>query len=378
LVLLSAGVIARADDQKESDVQKERQQAIRRLSLDITGREPTEQELKDLAGDGSADAYRKAVEQFYSEQQNKRVRLDIEKQARELQDAERAIVLTYKAADEAHAPKTYMGIGVEAPNETLRAQLKLPEGLGLVVNYVDPNGPSKELIHLHDVLEKLDDQLLINGEQFATLVRMHKQGDSVSISVIREARHIQVTIRLGEKETSSANSTNIDLAAAFDSRVANINSDLTAALDSRVANVNTIASSNNLWNAAKLAPISTSVSDNLFSFARTGPVTFDDGTIVAVLQRAGDQSVLSAFDRGSGKILFTGPVNNDQQWNSVPDDLRQKLATWRGLTGPGFLPVYGLTVYGNGTMTTGPNGYTITGDRVELQTHPTTQPTDKK
>src|SRR5205823_4529899 len=154
-------------DQKD-DVQKERQQTIRRLSLDIAGREPTDQELRELTADGSADAYRKAVERFYSDQRDKRVRAELDKQARDIVDAEHALIFTYTAAD-AHEPKTYMGVGVEAPGDTLRAQLKLPQGVGLVVNYVDSNGPSKELIHQHDVLEKLDDQLLINGEQFATL-----------------------------------------------------------------------------------------------------------------------------------------------------------------------------------------------------------------
>src|SRR5690242_9071750 len=77
LVVLSAGAIARAEDQKDSDVQKERQQAIRRLSLDIAGREPTEEEVRDLAGDGSADAYRKAIDRLYSEQRDKWVRLKL-------------------------------------------------------------------------------------------------------------------------------------------------------------------------------------------------------------------------------------------------------------------------------------------------------------
>ena len=67
------------------------------------------------------------------------------------------------ATNEAKVKASYMGVGVDVPNDTVRAQLKLPEGSGLVVNYVDADGPAKDLIRQHDVLQKLDDQLLING-----------------------------------------------------------------------------------------------------------------------------------------------------------------------------------------------------------------------
>jgi hypothetical protein len=351
LVALCAGGIARADEQKDSDVQKERQQAIRRLSLDIAGREPTEQGIHDLTSDGSADAYRKAVEHFHSELRDKRVQLDLDKQAKELADAERAIILSYSAAD-AHEPRTYMGVGVETPGDTLRAQLKLPKGVGLVVNYIDPNGPSKELIHQHDVLEKLDDQLLINGEQFATLVRMHKQGDSIAVSFIREAKHIQVTVRLGEKGSEqSSNGQPLELDATTAS--------LTPAIARRAA--------------LSIAPAN--LSDELFRVRQTGPVTFDDGSTIAVLQRVGEQSLLTAFDRPSGKLIYSGPLSNDQDWKNVPEDLRQKLNNWRGLTGTNL-----LEVYGNGSLSVGSNGsMMLSGENIVVgRKQPATQPADKK
>src|SRR3989442_468480 len=47
----------------------------------------------------------------------------------------------------------YLGISTVSADATLRTQLKLPEGVGLVVNYVAPDGPAHQAgIQLHDVL----------------------------------------------------------------------------------------------------------------------------------------------------------------------------------------------------------------------------------
>jgi hypothetical protein len=380
LVALSAGGLARADEQKDSDVQKERQQTIRRLSLDITGRAPTEQELRDLAGDGSADAYRKAIDRLVEQKANQAVKVDrrvllsvnadtevldkdVSARRAELKitnDINDALILSYLAAKDAQGPTTYMGVGVEAPGKTLRAQLLLSNGVGLVVNYIDLNGPSKELIHQHDVLEKLDDQLLINGEQFATLVRMHKPGDSIAVSVIREAKHIQVTVQLGEKQTSSATTPNIDLAIE--------------------TNLRKVSTPELQVDRLKFMPVSIGT-DNLLSVARTGPVTFDDGATIAVLQRSGGQSRLAAFDRPSGKLLYSGPVSNEQEWKNVPEDLRQKLNNWRGLTGTDLLEVYGngtLSVGSDGSMSLSGGNIVVKNSNLAAQKQPETQPADKK
>src|SRR5881227_687953 len=81
---------------------------------------------------------------------------------------------------------SYMGVGVEIPGDTLRSQLKLPEGTGLVINWIDDAGPAKGILHQHDVLQKLEDQLLINGEQLVTLVRLHKPGETIQLTILRE------------------------------------------------------------------------------------------------------------------------------------------------------------------------------------------------
>ena len=95
------------------------------------------------------------------------------------------------------------GGGVEKPSETLRAQLGLADGVGLVVNFVEDHSPARAAgLRQHDVIERLDDQLLVNEEQLVTLVRLRKSGDPVTLAVLRGGKPVRVNVQLGEKEVS--------------------------------------------------------------------------------------------------------------------------------------------------------------------------------
>ena len=95
----------------------------------------------------------------------------------------------------------FIGVAtVEVPG-MLHNQLKLPRGMGLVVQFLVKDSPAALAgVRSNDVLEKLDDQLLVNGQQFAVLVRAKKPGDSVALTVIRGGERTVVTVILGEKE----------------------------------------------------------------------------------------------------------------------------------------------------------------------------------
>jgi S1-C subfamily serine protease len=91
-----------------------------------------------------------------------------------------------------------------AADDTLRAQLKLPDGVGLAVKHVE--GPAKDAgVQQHDVLYKLNDQLLINTAQLVVLVRTFKPGDKVELTVIRQAQPVQLSATLVEKEVETLN-----------------------------------------------------------------------------------------------------------------------------------------------------------------------------
>lgn len=106
-------------------------------------------------------------------------------------------------------PAAYLGVSTSPVNGALGEQLKLPKGVGLVVDYVEPKSPAEEAqLKQYDVLHRLDDQLLINAHQFAVLVRMHKAGEEVALTVIRRGEERPIKVKLVEREVMALDANN--------------------------------------------------------------------------------------------------------------------------------------------------------------------------
>lgn len=95
----------------------------------------------------------------------------------------------------------HLGIATEPIPELVAAQLKLPKGTALAVQFVEPNSPAAAAgLKKNDVLIKIDDQLLVNTPQLQVLIRLHKAGDEVKLTFIREGQSQTATAKLAEKE----------------------------------------------------------------------------------------------------------------------------------------------------------------------------------
>jgi hypothetical protein len=96
---------------------------------------------------------------------------------------------------------TYLGVYIAPSDATLQSQLGLPDGVGLVVSGLDDSGPAKQAgLREHDVIYKLGDQIAVNPAQFEVLVRLHKPGEAIELTVYRQAQPIKITATLVEKE----------------------------------------------------------------------------------------------------------------------------------------------------------------------------------
>ena len=208
----------------------------------------------------------------------------------------------------------YLGVGVEAPGDTLRAQLVLPQGAGLVVNYVDEKAPANGAVHKHDVLQKLDDQILVNAEQLMTLVRMHKPGETVSLTLIREARPLTVTVKLGAKQDDGMHVATYPL------------QDLVISLDAQTAPPATQPAG-----PAVLKDIPLVGKLLASGELKTRPITFNDGDLLACIDATGN---LLAIDVKTGSMIFRGPITTEEQWKNAPQLVRDKLSAWKALIAP--------------------------------------------
>ena len=106
-----------------------------------------------------------------------------------------------------HHKGTYLGVETSEPPTVLRKHLGLHKGMGLVIDGVMPGSPAAEAgLKEYDVVQKLDDQLIVNYEQFTVLIRDHKPGDEVKLAAIHEGKPVTLTAKLVEHEIEEAES----------------------------------------------------------------------------------------------------------------------------------------------------------------------------
>lgn len=119
---------------------------------------------------------------------------------------EKAPASARSVAVDSAAPKVaYAGLHVGPVSEQDRlAASTLPEGVGIRVGFVDPKGPSADKFEEGDIITRLEDQVVVNREQFRALVRMRKPGDVVRLTVVRGAEIKVVDLRLGETQALRA------------------------------------------------------------------------------------------------------------------------------------------------------------------------------
>lgn len=97
----------------------------------------------------------------------------------------------------------FLGVNAKPLDLDTAKELGLKQSTGLLVNYVAGGGPASVAgLKKGDVLTKLNDQVLVNAEQFAVLVRSHAIGDTVTVHGLRDSRPIKLEAKLGEADVS--------------------------------------------------------------------------------------------------------------------------------------------------------------------------------
>ena len=104
-------------------------------------------------------------------------------------------VIRIKAA----AQGTYLGVALAEIPPLARAQLGLAEGIGVAVGYVAKGSPAEKAgLKVNDVITQLDDQLIVNAQQFQTLISTKKPGDQVTLTYIRKGKAQKAKVKLAK------------------------------------------------------------------------------------------------------------------------------------------------------------------------------------
>lgn len=92
---------------------------------------------------------------------------------------------------------TFLGVGVEPIPPILVDQLNLPEGFGLVATYVVPGSPAEKAgVKTNDILKSLNDQTLVAPDQLSTLVHSFAEGQNISLTLLRKGQETKLNVKL--------------------------------------------------------------------------------------------------------------------------------------------------------------------------------------
>jgi hypothetical protein len=108
-----------------------------------------------------------------------------------------------KERHEKKVPVTYLGVETSDVPRVVSEQLGLPRGFGLVVDYVVPDGPAAAAgVQQNDILRMLNDQILTEPDQLSKLIRSFSEGTTVTLTVLRKGKEEKIGVKLGKKEVS--------------------------------------------------------------------------------------------------------------------------------------------------------------------------------
>ena len=221
---------------------------------------------------------------------------------RMLVQQERRLEKDLRPWTEEMAKGAYLGVNATEAPPVLRRQLGLPDGMGLVVEFVAPKSPAEEAgIKQYDVLQKLEDQRLVNPEQLAVLVRSFKPGEEVKLTLWREGKQMTLTAKLAEHELAPLDSFNVDptqrpfgewLAPRHPLMRPNMSGD---------------------------APLARPESHDLDS-----TVTWMNNEHIYTVSSHDGHQKLTVKD-ADDHVIFEGPIDTQQQRDKLPGDLRKDL-----------------------------------------------------
>jgi hypothetical protein len=206
----------------------------------------------------------------------------------------------------------YLGVTTSQVPPALRQHLKLPRGFGLVVDTIEKDSAAAAAgVERYDILQKLNDQLLVNSQQLGVLVRSMKPGDDVRLTVLRNGETKEVTAKLQEKEVPAIS----DAGGMFE-----WSGEFPAvSVATPVAPVPPIQAfqvePNGQFNTLKLFTDDDEQSTSVYQ----------DRELTLTITQDEEGKSLEAKDN-DGQKLFEGPINNDEERRKLPKNVADKLA----------------------------------------------------
>ena len=102
-------------------------------------------------------------------------------------------------------PVTYLGVETSQVPPVVSEQLGLAKGLGLVVDYVEPNSPAAAAgVQQNDILKMLNDQILIEPSQLRKLLQTFPEGTEVTLDYPAQGTRAKADCQTRQKRSATA------------------------------------------------------------------------------------------------------------------------------------------------------------------------------
>jgi PDZ domain len=242
-------------------------------------------------------------------------------------------------------PMTFLGVETSQVPTIVSEQLGLTKGLGLVVEYVQPNSPAAQAGLLqNDILKTLNEQILIEPSQLRKLLQTFSEGTDVTLTILRKGQEQKVTVKLAKKEMPQRHSFmlggdhdwDFDDTGDVGEQMKDLKEHLKdqlgetqrgvireAAMKAREA---ARRAREDARRAAREIRILTKDNDAIkatrIDLSKAQVVFCDDQGEMKV-QTVDGKKLLTAKD-SKGKLLFSGPVETKEDLDKVPADVRQR------------------------------------------------------
>jgi serine protease Do len=240
-------------------------------------------------------------------------------------------------------PVTFLGVDTSEVPSVLCDQLGLPKGFGLVVDYVVPDGPAAGAgVQQNDVLKMLNDQILTDPGQLSKLIRSYSEGTNVTLTVLRKGQEQKITVKLAKKEVPRrrANMRHMNHDWNFDlGDVGNMDDlkEQMSELKERLGDENRGMIHDAVVRAREEAQRAT---DEARRSIRT--ITRDNGALQRTTIDLNKAQIVLSDDKGElrienkdgkkfltakdpqGKLLFSGPVETNEELDKAPAEVRQR------------------------------------------------------
>ncbi len=249
-------------------------------------------------------------------------------------------------------PVTYLGVETAEVPSVVAEQLGLATGFGLVVDYVVPDGAAAAAgVQQNDILRMLNDQILVEPDQLAKLVRSFKEGDTISLTVLRKGAETKLSAKLQKRDVHQSGRMWDRgmrpgprfgmLDPQFKEEMKNLGEQMkTMQLDTIKETVeNAREEARRARGAAQRGleeamtqmkrgvRVLTSRDNGAMKTTRVdlgkAQITYSDTQGEMTIERVNGKKLLTAKDP-QGRLLFSGPVETKEELDKIPAEVRQR------------------------------------------------------